>query len=349
MTLDLSPNRAAIRARLKWALARVGSSFNARANASAAPSKSAAWSKSYPRLCQACGLFGCASHSIRSIRAASRYSPSAPRHAAARAQTSPSRFPFRCRSGSRIARASFARPCLNSSWARCTPDDDEGAAAGAADPFFARTSPPRTREERVHLFPKVGGHLRVDVGEDRLGSGWRNPLGLLDGAANVIPDFLLEPCLVPVVPPPRALEVPPEPRERVTGLPRGDLRLIAVPRGVVARRMRPDSVRDRLDERGTESVLCPVHRLPCRAVDRQRVHAVHADAVEAVCVGLLRERRRSRLLRHRDGDRPLVVVAQEDGRRAEDAGEIHRDVEVRGARRAVPEECEDRLLVAEQL
>src|SRR2546425_2679401 len=235
MTLDLSPNRAAIRARLKWALARVGSSFNARANASAAPSKSPAWSKSYPRLCQACGLFGCASDSIRSIRAASRYSPSAPRHAAARAQTSPSRFPFRCKSGRRISSASFARPCLNSSWARCTPDDDEGAAAGAADPFFARRSPPWTREERVHLFSKVGRHLRVNVGEHRVGCGRWNPLRLLDGAANVIPDLLLEPRLVPVVPPPRMREVLPEPRERIARLPRRDLRLIAVPRGIVAR------------------------------------------------------------------------------------------------------------------
>src|SRR5207249_10352787 len=42
MTLDLSPRRAAIRARLKCALARVGSSFSARENASAAPSRSPA-------------------------------------------------------------------------------------------------------------------------------------------------------------------------------------------------------------------------------------------------------------------------------------------------------------------
>src|SRR5437870_6924103 len=98
---------------------------------------------------------------------------------------SPSRFPFRCRSGARIASASFARPCLNSSWARCTPDDDEGAAAGAADPFFARTSPPRTREERVHLFPKVGAHLPEAAGEVRSGGGGGTRPGFLAGAPKV--------------------------------------------------------------------------------------------------------------------------------------------------------------------
>src|SRR2546430_16268417 len=71
ITLDLSPIRAAMRARLKYVLARVGSKPTACSNASSAASRSPAWNRSYPRLFQPCGLSGSASHSRRSTRAAS--------------------------------------------------------------------------------------------------------------------------------------------------------------------------------------------------------------------------------------------------------------------------------------
>src|SRR5256886_16809997 len=83
--------------------------------------------------------------------------------------------------------------------------------------------------------------------------------------------------------------------------------------------------------------------------DCERVHPVDADSVEAVGGRLLREGRRGRLLRDGNGDGPLVVVAKEDRRRAEDAREVHRGVEVRGARRAVAKENEDRVRLAAEL
>src|SRR5207244_13536247 len=61
-------------------------------------------------------------------------------------------FAFRCRRGRTMAKASFARPCLNSSCARCTPDAVEGAGAGAAGPFFGRVLTSRgTRRTRPSL------------------------------------------------------------------------------------------------------------------------------------------------------------------------------------------------------
>src|SRR5438093_4702190 len=276
MTLDLSPRRAAIRARLKCALARVGSCFGAREDASAAPSRSPAWNRSYPRLCHACGLSGCASHSSRSMRAASRQSPSAPRHAAASAHTSPLTSPLRCSSGRRSARASFPRPCLKSSWARCTPEDDDGGGAGAADPFFATESPPRKRQDGVPLLPEAGRHSRIDVGEDRLDARRRDSFRLLDCAGDLVADLLFEPLLSRVVPPAGVLEVLPEPRERVAGLPRGDLRLIAVPRGIVARGMGPDAVRDRLDQRRPESLPGTSRRISRRPAYGKGLHPIHA-------------------------------------------------------------------------
>src|SRR5256885_7550774 len=185
--------------------------------------------------------------------------------------------PLRCSCGRRSARASSARPCLKSSWARCTPEEDDGAGAGAADPFFAIRSPPREPQEGVHLLAEVGRHLGVHVGEDRLDRGRRDPFGLLNRTGDLVPDLLFEPGLPPLVPPARVLEVLAEPWERITGLPHRDLRLVAVPRGIVARRVRTHSVRDRLDQRGAESFPGIWRRAPRGPYDRECVHPVAAD------------------------------------------------------------------------
>src|SRR5207245_9062918 len=127
----------------------------------------------------------------------------------------------------------------------------------------------------------------------------RASFGLLTRAGDLVSHLVLEPRLPPLVPPSRMLEVLAETRERVTGLPHGDLPLIPVPRGIVARRVRTHSVRDRLDQRGAESFPGISRRVPRGPVDREGVHPIDADPVESVRVRPLRERTRRGPLRPR--------------------------------------------------
>src|SRR5256885_687624 len=113
--------------------------------------------------------------------------------------------------------------------------------------------------------------------------------------------------------------------------------------------MGAESVRHRFDEGRPVAFPGATGRVAGGPEDRERVHPVDADSVETVCGRFLRQGRRGRLLRDGDGDRPLVVVAEEDGRRSEDAREVHRGVEVRRARRPVTEEDEDRMRLAAEL
>ena len=165
---------------------------------------------------------------------------------------------------------------------------------------------------------------------------------------DLVADLLFEASFPPLVPPSGMLEVLPESGDRIAGPPRRDLRFVAVSSRVIARGVRSEAVRHGLDHGRPLALAGASGRVAGRSVDREGVHAIDADAIEAVRRRFLRERRGGRLLRDRDGDGPLIVVAQEDGRSAEDAREVHRTVEVRGARRPVAEEDQDRVRLASE-
>jgi hypothetical protein len=76
-------------------------------------------------------------------------------------------------------------------------------------------------------------------------------------------------------------------------------------------------------------------------VDREEVVAVHELARDAVARGPGGEALRRGLQRDGRGDRPAVVLQEEDDRRPADPGEVHRLVHVALARRAVAEERHD--------
>src|SRR2546427_2395168 len=194
------------------------------------------------------------------------------------------------------------------------PEDEEGADAGAAGPFFGVRSPPSGSEERVPLIPQVVRHLRVHIGEESLYRGWRGALRFLDRPRDLVSDLLLEPGLPAVVPPAGMLEVLPVSGNRIPCPPRGDLRFIPVSGRIITRGMRAESVRHRLDQGGPVAFSGASGRIPGGPEDRERVHSVDADSVETVRGRFLCQGRRGRLLRDGDGDRPLIVVAEEDGR-----------------------------------
>src|SRR3972149_5122176 len=87
-------------------------------------------------------------------------------------------------------------------------------------------------------------------------------------------------------------------------------------------------------------------RPPPFPVHRQEFVAVHLDAGKAVAEGLLGQRGRVRLLLQRDGDRPLVVLDDEDDRHAPDAREVQRLVESPLGGRPVPAVGHDDHVVA---
>ena len=101
--------------------------------------------------------------------------------------------------------------------------------------------------------------------------------------------------------------------------------------------MRAHPVGHPLDHRGTATGPRLVHGGLRGGVHREEIVAVESDAVHAVRPGLLGQGFRRGLFRDGDRDRPLIVLAEEDRRRLEHAGEVHPRVEVAFARRAVPE------------
>ena len=119
---------------------------------------------------------------------------------------------------------------------------------------------------------------------------------------------------------------------------------------VVGGRVRRGSVRDRLDHRRAAAGARTGDRLARRLVDGEHVAAVDADAGDPVADGLVDERLGARLRGQRRRDRPLVVVAEEDERRAGDGGEVRALVERALRRRAVAEVRDrDRRLAAQLL
>ncbi len=119
---------------------------------------------------------------------------------------------------------------------------------------------------------------------------------------------------------------------------------------VVGGRVRRRPVADRLDQRRPAARAPALDRLARRLEHREHVAAVHAHARDPVAGRLGGDRLRPRLRAHRRRDRPLVVVAEEDERRAHHGREVRALVEGALARRAVAEVGDrDRVLAAQLL
>src|SRR5262249_6273650 len=115
------------------------------------------------------------------------------------------------------------------------------------------------------------------------------------------------------VPHPAALEVLPESSERVAQPPLLDLGRWLIPPGVVGRGVRPDAIRERLDERRTPAAACPVQRPATDGVHRQCIVAIHKHAGDTLTEPFLRQRLTGGLACAGHADRPVVVLDVEHG------------------------------------
>src|SRR5438552_4328577 len=163
------------------------------------------------------------------------------------------------------------------------------------------------------------------------------PLDLADRRLDKVFQLGAKPRIVGLGPEALQLEVFSHPVDRVPLLPRIELLLRAVPRGIVAGRVRAHPVRHRLDHGWAAAGPGLVDRglRPC--VHREDVVPVHADAFESVRQRLLCKRLCRGLTGDGDRDRELVVLAEKDRRGLEHPREVHRGMEVALARRTVAE------------
>ncbi|EAU61899.1 probable nuclear antigen [Stigmatella aurantiaca DW4/3-1] len=186
----------------------------------------------------------------------------------------------------------------------------------------------RGAHELPPLLGEVPGLVRVDVIEERLRRHRRQGLCLQNGRVERREQFRAQ-GLVPGQVPRRPLdEACAKPFEGVLGPPGLHLARILVERGIVRRRVGAHPVGDRLDERGARASPGARHRRGRGGIHRLRVVAVHPDPRKAIGGGLEGQRLAFRLLGDVQGDGPVVVLAEEDGRGLEHAGEVHRGVEV---------------------
>src|SRR5512140_2628716 len=194
---------------------------------------------------------------------------------------------------------------------------------------------PLPGEQGVALLGEVPWDFRVDILEH---AGQRNGGGALRrldrGAYALLRSRLLRGRVLEQAPP---LEERGEPPDRVLPAPPRHLLVRPVDRRVVGGRVRPEAIRERLDQRAPLPGPRTVHRVPDDLADRQHVVAVDADTGKAVRRGLLRERPGGRLMLHGEGDGVPVVLAEEDDRQPEDPGEVHRRVEIPRGGPPVPE------------
>ena len=100
--------------------------------------------------------------------------------------------------------------------------------------------------------------------------------------------------------------------------------------------MRTHPVGHRLDQVGALTVARPIGSSPHRRKHGQDIVAIDPDAGKAVALGTLRDGSR-RLLRKRDGNRPVIVLAEEDHGCLEDAGHVQRFMPVALGRGAIAE------------
>src|SRR5437868_1656461 len=109
--------------------------------------------------------------------------------------------------------------------------------------------------------------------------------------------------------------------------------LVDVRARIVGGRVRRGAVVHRLDERRAVAGARPLDGGARGLVDGEHVETVDPHARDAVADRLVGERVGARLRLERRRDRPLVVVADEDGRRVHHGGEVHALVEGALARR----------------
>ena len=118
------------------------------------------------------------------------------------------------------------------------------------------------------------------------------------------------------------------------------------PRPVVGGGVHAEAIGQALDERRAVAAPGAFDRLAHHVDDGEEIVAVDLHAGEAVGDRLLRNRRRRRLQLARRGNRPVIVLAEEDDRRLDDAGEIGGLVKVALRRGALAEVDDDHIVFA---
>src|SRR5262245_28981966 len=156
--------------------------------------------------------------------------------------------------------------------------------------------PLELRALRPELRRRLGIDLLEAIEQVRLHPG----LGALDRAPDLGLDLGLERRLAGGVEHALRLDVPLEPGEGLSRLPRLDLGLVPVLRGIVGRGVERQPVGQRFDQRGPLPASRPLDGLPRRHVAGEEVVTVDLDAGEPVGDRLLRERLGVRLLRARE-------------------------------------------------
>src|SRR5581483_2219184 len=187
---------------------------------------------------------------------------------------------------------------------------------------------------------EVRRRVGVGVREQKLGIRLGLGLGGLDPAAHRLERLLLDRGRERVVEQAEPPEIAVVAADALAAALFLDAVEVDVEPRVVGGRVGGDAEVDGLDQRRPAAAASPLDRLPRGLVDREHVTTVHAHAGNPVAGRLVGERLRARLGGERGRDRPLVVVADEDERRARDRGEVHALVERALGRRAVTEEDE---------
>src|SRR5512134_379303 len=214
--------------------------------------------------------------------------------------------------------------------------------------IVATGSPFHRDPDPFPLLAEVPGHLRIDVFDQALRSDRGGGLARGHRPLHFLARRLHGRRLQGLVEKALSLEEVAESTDGVFPPPRLDVVRGPVARRVVGRRVRAQSVRQRLDQRRPLPRPGTLQGVARRPDDRKDVVSVHPDARKTVRRCLDRDRGRGGLPGngHRYGK--LIVAAEEDIRGLEDPGEVHRDVEFPGRASAVPEVRHDGDLLAAQ-
>src|SRR5215218_213452 len=211
--------------------------------------------------------------------------------------------------------------------------------------FSLTEDPPQFPELLLERSRRVGERVLEDEARvgGRLGLGLDDPPPhqLLRLAANLFGELVGEDA--------EAAQVALVPADTLVALLLLDALEVDVRGRVVSSRVGRGAVADGLDERRPFARPRALNRLARRLVDGEHVEPVDASSRHPVAQRLVRERLRRGLRRERRRDRPAVVVAEENQRRAHHAGEVGALVERALRGRAVAEEHERAGTLATQL
>src|SRR6185369_3768542 len=163
-------------------------------------------------------------------------------------------------------------------------------------------------------------HLRRDRRED----GFHGQHRVVDGHGRALL-HLFPVCLIPEL---LLCHIPLKAHDRVPGAPGRHFIRRAVATGIIGRGMISHPVGETFDEGRSSSVAGLVERRSSGPVDGEHVVAVYLYPVEAVGNGLLSQGGRSALRFQRDGNRPLIVLTDEDHRQPEHSCHVETLVEV---------------------